>query len=235
MDMINGISRIDWKQVCSDLDQKGFARIPNILTESDCLTLRRHYNDNSLYRNVINMKRYRFGLGEYKYYSYPLPSVIEELRMATYSEIAPLANDWMSKLKLSQRYPDQHDKLISLCHDQGQKRPTPLILKYEKGGFNTLHQDLYGDLFFPFQMVCMLSKPSVEFTGGQFVMVEQIPRAQSRAHVIELARGDAMIFTCNYRPVQGIRGFYRCNMKHGVSEVISGERYALGIIYHDAK
>ena len=205
-----------------------------MLSPDECAHVRGFYDDGELFRSVINMQRYRFGKGEYKYFSYPLPPIIQALREQIYPQLVPLANAWMKYLNIDHVYPANHAELIALCRAKNQSRPTPLILKYEPGGFNTLHQDLYGDVYFPFQIVLVLTQPGEDYTGGEFVMVEQTPRAQSRAEVIAPALGDAVIFTTNYRPLKGARGYYRATMKHGVSEVKTGERYSLGIIFHDA-
>lgn len=180
------------------------------------------------------MKRYRFGEGEYKYFNYPLPSLIQTLREQFYRPLSGIANEWMEKLSISKQFPETHAELIIQCQLQAQKRPTPLILHYTAGGFNTLHQDLYGEVYFPFQIVFVLTQHGHDHEGGELVLVEQVPRAQSKAEVIKPNQGDALIFTTNFRPVKGARGYYRANMKHGVSEVKSGERFALGIIFHDA-
>ncbi len=225
---------MDWKPVYSALNEKGFAVIPGLWSAGECEKIRGYYDDVDQYRNVINMERYRFGRGEYKYFKYPLPPTIQQLRHSFYAPLAELANQWMSALGIAENYPDNHEGLILRCQAKGQSRPTPLILKYTTGGFNTLHQDLYGEVYFPLQVVIALSQHGRDFDGGEFVMTEQAPRAQSKAQVITLNEGDAMIFTTNFRPVKGVRGYYRAAMKHGISEVRSGERYALGIIFHDA-
>jgi hypothetical protein len=180
------------------------------------------------------MKRYRFGQGEYKYFSYPLPPAIQTLREQLYTPLATLANQWMDRLSMKDRFPMTHPELLEACQAEGQNRPTPLLLRYETGGFNTLHQDLYGAVYFPFQVVFVLSEAGKDYEGGEFVLIEQLPRAQSRAEVIHIAKGDALIFTTNFRPVKGSRGYYRARMKHGISPLRSGTRYALGIIFHDA-
>jgi uncharacterized protein len=225
---------IDWIEIKNELRTRGFAKIPGMLSEEDCLQLRKMYADPSLYRNVISMERYRFGKGEYKYFAYPLPEKIQTLREELYPNLAEVANEWMAQLGIDKNFPLRHEKLIEQCNDAGQSRPTPLILRYEAGGYNTLHQDLYGDVYFPFQVVFALSQRGVDYEGGEFVLVEQIPRAQSRAEVITLDLGDALIFTTNFRSMKGTRGYYRATMKHGISEVKTGVRYALGIIFHDA-
>jgi len=217
------------------LHQCGYVRLPKVLSQSDCAILRNMFSDEALFRSVIEMGRYRFGKGRYKYFQYPLPPIVENLRKEFYPELAVVANQWMEALGLDERFPDRHHELIEKCIQHGQARPTPLILGYEAGGYNTLHQDLYGEIFFPFQVVFMLSEPRKDFEGGEFVIVEQIPRAQSRAHVIHLEEGDALIFTTNFRPVKGTKGFYRATMKHGISEVRSGHRFAMGLIFHDAR
>jgi hypothetical protein len=180
------------------------------------------------------MKRYRFGKGEYKYFRYPLPPAIHVLREELYKPLSKIANDWMQKLYIDVQYPEQHIDLIEKCREKNQHRPTPLILHYKVGGFNTLHQDLYGEIYFPFQVVLVLTQHGRDHEGGEFVLTEQVPRAQSKAEVIMPNQGDAVIFTTNFRPVKGSRGHYRANMKHGVSEIKWGERFALGIIFHDA-
>ena len=225
----------DWLHIHRSLDDKGFVRIQSLLTKEDCEYFCKLYDRNDIYRNTIDMKRYRFGMGEYKYFNYPLPPYLENLRATLYPGLAPLANEWMQRLSITTSFPSQQNELLNLCHDAGQTRPTPLILKYGNGGFNTLHQDLYGEIYFPFQVVIMLRQKGVDYEGGEFVMTEQVPRAQSFAHVIPANQGDAIIFTTNFRPVKSTRGYYRAAMKHGISEVTSGERLALGVIFHDAR
>ena len=229
------VKHLNESEITSALERQGFAYLPAILSAQQCDNIRRLYNEEKLFRSTINMERYRFGSGEYKYFSYPLPDLIQSMRSELYPLLAPAANDWMEKLKLDVRYPDDHAAFLAWCHDNGQRRPTPLILRYESGGYNTLHQDLYGDVYFPFQVVFMLTNPGKDFDGGDLVFVEQLPRAQSKAYVLNPARGDAVIFTTNFRPVKGARGFYRTKMKHGVSPITSGVRYTMGIIFHDAK
>ena len=225
---------IDWETSYASLNEEGYAIIHGVLSREECQELRKYYPENQLYRSTINMQRYRFGKGEYKYFSYPLPSKIQQLRASLYGPLASLANEWMKKLSIEIDYPLQHEGLILQCAEKGQHRPTPLILQYETGGFNTLHQDLCGEVYFPFQVVFVLSESGKEFEGGEFVLVEQLPRAQSRARVIKPTQGDALIFTTNFRPVKGSRGYYRAKMKHGISPLTSGARHALGIIFHDA-
>lgn len=225
---------IDWTELYQRLDSKGFATIPKVLSIPECDHIKSFYDDSPLFRNTINMERYRFGKGEYKYFTYPLPPTIQALRSTFYKPLSVLANAWMRNLNLGVSFPENHEQLLKVCQDQNQGRPTPLLLKYGKGGYNTLHQDLYGDVDFPFQVVLVLSQSGKDFEGGEFVLTEQIPRAQSKASVVKLNQGDALLFTTNFRPVRGTRGYYRASMKHGISEVTAGERYALGIIFHDA-
>jgi hypothetical protein len=196
--------------------------------------MKRLYPEEGLFRSTINMQRYRFGKGEYKYFKYPLPSNIESMRRELYTPLVSIANDWMSRLRIDIQYPENHADFITRCHSKGQVRPTPLILRYSEGGFNTLHQDLYGEIFFPFQVVLMLSQRQVEYEGGELVFVEQLPRAQSKAEVVCAEQGEAVIFTTNFRPVKGTKGFYRSKMKHGISPLKSGTRFAVGIIFHEA-
>ncbi len=228
------LTQILWNNIYRSLNEMGYAIIPSILSKEECKDFRLLYDEDNSYRSTINMQRYRFGNGEYKYYSYPLPPLIQYLRTKLYEPLAIIANEWMKKLSKEMQFPLQHQELINKCVENGQLRPTPLILHYETGGFNTLHKDLYGGVYFPLQAVIPLSQTGVDFEGGEFVLVEQIPRAQSKAEVIQLNEGDALIFTTNFRPIKGTKGYYKANMKHGVSQLKSGERYALGIIFHDA-
>jgi uncharacterized protein len=232
--MTIGIDKIDWQLITEAMHQNGYAIIPNLIDNATCEDQKTNYSNASSYRKTVVMERYRFGLGEYKYFNYPLPSVIQTLREQIYPHLAPIANTWMQVLNIGTRFPTVLDDLLRLCHENGQKKPTPLILKYGKSGFNTLHQDLYGDIFFPIQTVLFLNQPEEDFTGGEFVLTQQTPRAQSKAIVLKPNKGDMLIFTTNFRPVKGSKGYYRVNMKHGVSEVHSGERHTLGIIFHDA-
>ncbi|HEV8513083.1 MAG TPA: 2OG-Fe(II) oxygenase [Cyclobacteriaceae bacterium] len=231
---MKNVNEISWPEIKSSLNEKGFALIPEVLSKKDCIELINLYPKQGLYRNVINMQRYRFGQGEYKYFNYPLPNLIQKLREEFYVPLATLANQWSSLLADEPTYPETHSDFIALCHKHKQDRPTPLILHYQSGGFNTLHQDLYGEIYFPFQVVFVLSQHGADYDGGELVMTEQLPRAQSKANVIVPNQGDALVFTTNFRPVKGTRGYYKSKMKHGVSELKSGERYALGIIFHDA-
>ncbi|PZR35650.1 MAG: prolyl 4-hydroxylase subunit alpha [Azospira oryzae] len=224
---------MNWKEIYDSLNTKGFAKLPNVLSTEKCTQLIGLYGQ-PLYRSTVNMQRYRFGQGEYKYFSYPLPELIQQHRSELYPSLASLANQWMNILGIDIHYPASHEEFITSCHHKNQLRPTPLLLRYQQGGFNTLHQDLYGEIYFPFQVVFILTQKGRDHEGGELVITEQIPRAQSKATVVHANQGDAVIFTTNFRPVKGSRGHYRATLKHGVSEVTAGERYALGIIFHDA-
>jgi len=227
------IKNLDWDQINNTLHDKGFVIIKKVLDEKNCDILINDYEADA-YRKTVNMERYRFGYGEYKYYKYPLPAIISDLREGVYPQIVPVANKWMAELGIDKRFPQTHEEMKQLSHKAGQTKPTALILKYAKGGFNTLHQDLYGEVYFPIQMVFMLDQHNSDYTGGEFVIAEQIPRAQSKANVLTPGMGDMVLFTTNFRPVKGSKGYYRVNMKHGVSPVHSGKRHSLGIIFHDA-
>lgn len=226
---------INNKTLVEQMHQHGYAIIPGVLTAAECDELKAAYDNPALYRKTVSMERYRFGAGEYKYFQYPLPDLIQRLRTTIYPQLAPIANDWFRMLHIDQQFPLTHEELLAQCKASQQDKATVLILKYAQGGFNTLHQDLYGDVYFPIQMVFVLSEPEVDFTGGEFVLTQQVPRAQSKAIVLKPGRGDVLIFTTNFKPEKGTKGYYRVNMKHGVSEVRSGSRYALGIIFHDAQ
>jgi len=232
--IIERLQEKDWNQTTEDMHRQGYAIIPEALTKKECEDLARSYHDPALYRKTIFMERYRFGAGEYKYFKYPLPSLINDIRQTVYPHIAPIANKWMEVLQIEQRFPRTHEELKQQCREKGQDKPTILILKYGTGGFNTLHQDLYGDIWFPMQAVLFLNEPGEDYTGGEFVLTEQIPRAQSKANVLQPKRGDILLFTTNFRPAKGSRRYYRVNMKHGVSPLHSGHRHTLGIIFHDA-
>lgn len=226
---------IAWQQVCRDLDERGFVLVPGVLTKSICDEIARQYINDHLFRSQIDMSRYAFGQGEYKYFSYPLPDVVQQLRTSIYPHLAPLANQWRERLDgTTPRYPKNLSEFIEQCHQAGQNRPTPLLLKYAAGDFNCLHQDLYGEVVFPFQVTFLLSRPESDFEGGEFVLAEQRPRRQSRVEVISPNQGDAIIFSVHHRPVRGAHGHYRANLRHGVSTIRSGNRYTLGIIFHDA-
>ncbi len=225
---------MNWIYHHTQLNEKGFSVVPNVLSPAECQHLSGMYFDNALYRSTVNMQRYRFGKGEYKYFNYPHPPVIQSLREIFYNPLSVLANEWMDKLNTSIKYPPSHQQFLEQCKANNQLRPTPLLLRYEVGGFNTLHQDLYGEISFPFQVVFVLTQQDKDHQGGEFVLAEQIPRSQSKVEVLKPNQGDALIFTTNSRPVKGLKGFYRAKMKHGVSEVKAGVRYSLGIIFHDA-
>ena len=234
MNILEKIQNADWKSVTESMHDQGFALIEDLLDYTDCEELIKNYTAKENYRKTINMERYRFGSGEYKYFSYPLPVLIQNIRATVYPKLAPIANQWMQALSINKQFPDSFDALLELCHASNQTKPTVLILKYGPGGYNTLHQDLYGDIFFPIQAVIFLNEPEDDYTGGEFVLVQQTPRSQSKAVVLKPKKGDMLIFTTNFRAVKGTRGYYRANMKHGVSEVRTGNRHTLGIIFHDA-
>jgi hypothetical protein len=234
-DITHKIDGLDWQMISEQMDRTGFAIVPKLLAYDDCRQFVGSYHDQHLYRKTISMERFRFGLGEYKYFNYPLPELIEAIRQKVYSRLVPIANRWMCNLEINREYPQTFEEFQKLCHANKQTKPTVLILKYGKGGHNTLHQDLYGDFFFPIQAVLFLSEPEKDFTGGELVLTQQIPRAQSKAVVLQPRQGDMLFFTTNFRPVKGTKGYYRVNMKHGVSELHEGERHTLGIIFHDAE
>jgi uncharacterized protein len=228
------LARLDWAAIGVSLDDCGHARTPALLTGAECADLRALYAEDGRFRSRVDMARYRFGVGEYKYFANPLPGVVQELREHAYPQLAIVANRWEAALKTRVRHPAHLAGLATLCARRGQKKPTPLLLRYEAGGYNCLHQDIYGDVVFPIQLTVLLSEPGKDFEGGEFMLVEQRPRAQSRGSVVHLERGEAVIFTTRYRPASGARGFYRTNMRHGVSRILSGERYTLGVIFHNA-
>ncbi|MEO9964527.1 MAG: 2OG-Fe(II) oxygenase [Reichenbachiella sp.] len=228
------LSEIDWLSVTADLNQNGYAYISDVLSKEVCNELIGAYENPDLYRKIVVMERHRFGLGEYKYFDYPLLSIVQQLREDLYSHIRAVANLWQGVLKLGSQFPDTHEQWIEYCHSQGQIEATPLILKYGKGGFNTLHQDMYGEVYFPLQAAFFLNDPNTDYQGGEFVLTEQVPRAQSKVMVLKPDRGAVVIFASNFRPIKGSRGYYRATMRHGVSEVRSGNRHTLGIIFHDA-
>jgi hypothetical protein len=227
-------SNVDWMRVGDDLDARGSAVVRGVLDEEACARLRAMYADTARFRSRVVMARHGFGRGEYQYFAYPLPDIVEGLRAALYPRLAAIANRWEAALGRAMRYPETHEAYLRACHEAGQGRPTPLLLKYGPDDYNCLHQDLYGAEVFPLQAAFLLSGPGRDFTGGEFVMTEQRPRMQSRAEVAPLGLGDAVIFAVNERPVQGTKGVYRVKMRHGVSRVRSGERFTLGVIFHDA-
>jgi uncharacterized protein len=226
---------LDWPRIEAELDAFGVGLTGQILQEGECAALATLYADAGRFRSRIVMARHGFGKGEYQYFAHPLPNIIASLRAAVYKKLAPIANRWNGMLGIGQRYPAKLEEFLALCHANSQSRPTPLLLKYGVGDYNCLHQDLYGDLFFPFQMVILLSEPSRDFTGGEFTLVEQRPRMQSRPEVVPLRQGEAAIFPVQHRPMQGARGPYRVTMRHGVSRLRSGARYTAGVIFHDAR
>ena len=228
------IGAIDWQVVSDEMNNKGYAVLPKFLTLEQCKSLIARFDSTEEYRKTVVMERYRLGLGSYKYWDYPLPNLVQVLREGLYPKLAPIANLWMKVLRIDNCFPLSYKDLQAACHTAEQRKPTPLILKYGEGGYNRLHQDLYGEVFFPIQAACFLGEPEEDYTGGEFVLTEQVPRAQSKAIVLKPKRRDMIIFTTNFRPIKGTRGYYRANMRHGVSEVLSGERYTIGIIFHDA-
>jgi uncharacterized protein len=225
----------DWNAFTTELSSYGCAVLETLLTPDECREIAALYPHEEHFRSHIHMARHGFGKGEYRYFKYPLPNLIGGLRTALYPRLASVANDWNERMRIDERYPGAHAEFLKLCHDGGQTRPTPLLLQYVPGDFNCLHQDLYGDLAFPLQVAILLSDPGRDFTGGEFVLVEQRPRMQSRAEVVPLRQGDAVAFAVHNRPVQGSKGPYRVNLRHGVSRVRSGQRHTVGIIFHDAK
>ncbi|HEY3912750.1 MAG TPA: 2OG-Fe(II) oxygenase [Stellaceae bacterium] len=228
------VAAIDWPAVAAALDECGYATIPALLEAEACRRLAGLYADDDAFRSRVVMQRHAYGRGEYKYFRYPLPELIDALRRAIYPHLAPIANRWRERLREPEALPPTLDAYLAQCHRAGQERPTPLLLKYGAGDYNCLHQDLYGALVFPLQLTVLLSDPASDFTGGEFVLVEQRPRTQSRAEIVPLRQGDTVIFPVHHRPVEGARGFHRVTMRHGVSRVRSGERCTLGIIFHDA-
>lgn len=223
------------QNINNQLNEKGYACIGKILSDSDCDRVASWYEDENLFRATIEMERFRFGKGTYKYFKYPLPEMVADLRSSYYQKLVVAANAWMSDLNVQYEYPPDYDDFIQVNQRHRQVRPTPLLLKYEAGGFNRLHQDRYGEIYFPFQLVVVLSQQHVDFEGGQFVLTESVPRTQARAHVCSPDKGEAIIFTTQYRPVRGTRGYFRSTFKHGVSDITSGTRFALGVIFHDAE
>jgi hypothetical protein len=228
------IAQLPWPQLASDLDSTGSAQLPGLLTPSECAALSACYARSALFRSRIVMAQHGFGRGEYQYFAYPLPALVAQLRSALYVPLASIANRWHEALQLKTRFPPQHEEFLERCQRAGQARPTPLLLRYAAGDYNCLHQDLYGEQVFPLQLTVLLSAPQSDFRGGEFVLTEQRPRAQSRVEVLALERGDAVIFASRYRPGHGTRGVHRLTMRHGVSRVRAGERYTLGIVFHDA-
>jgi len=229
------LKNLNWPALEQSLWDYGYAKTPAVLTPTECAELIAFYADEGRFRSRIDMARYRFGIGEYKYFADPLPPLVQELRTHMYAFLAPIANRWLEALKKPERYPDHLPEFIAYCRKHGQTRPTPLLLYYETGGYNCLHQDLYGEVAFPLQLTCFLSRRQIDYTGGEFLLVEQRPRAQSRGEAIATEQGEIIIFTTRYRPAAGKRGYLRMQMRHGVSRILSGSRYTLGVIFHNAK
>ena len=229
------VQDIDWDSVAATLDADGCAVMERLLERSECETLASLYSEEPRFRSRVVMARHGFGRGEYKYFAYPLPPAVAELRSALYPKLASVANHWNERLRIDVRFPATHTEFLERCHAAGQTRPTPLLLQYGANDYNCLHQDLYGEHVFPLQATILLSEPGKDFTGGEFVLTEQRPRMQSRPHVVPLGQGDAVVFAVHHRPVQGTKGVYRVNLRHGVSRVRSGHRHTLGLIFHDAK
>ena len=229
------VEELDWSRIYRDLDERGYAKTPRILSENECEELKGLFGEEDRFRSVIDMRRLRFGSGVYKYFDSPLPEAVQGLRDAFYPPLSKVANDWAQKLGAKEAYPDTLEEFLALCHEKGQTRPTPLILRYEEGDYNALHQDVYGEVGFPFQVLTVLSRREEDYTGGEFLLVTQRPRAQSIGEAITLDQGQMLIFPNKHRPVEGKRGPYRVNVRHGVSPLRSGERYALGVIFHDSE
>jgi hypothetical protein len=227
-------SKIDWARVADDLDAFGCAVIPGLLAPGECEAVAALYERPALFRSRVVMQQHGFGRGEYQYFAYPLPAPLAALRASLYPPLAGIANRWQAALGIDTRFPDAHADYLARCHAAGQAKPTPLLLRYREGDYNCLHQDLYGELVFPLQVAVLLSRPGLDFEGGEFVLTEQRPRMQSRVEVVALGQGDAVVFAVNQRPVQGTRGVYRVAMRHGVSRLRRGIRHTLGIIFHDA-
>jgi uncharacterized protein len=229
------MQRNDWERISKDLDAQGSAVLPHLISGEDCRAVAALYSQDALFRSRVVMGRHGFGRGEYKYFSYPLPDLIAELRGAIYPHLVPVANRWNSAMGIDIRYPEKHNEFLDRCHSAGQTKPTPLLLQYEKDDYNCLHQDLYGEHVFPLQVAILLSEPGSDFEGGEFVMTEQRPRMQSRPEVVPLRQGDGVVFAVDHRPVMGTRGVYKVNLRHGVSRIRSGRRHTVGIIFHDAE
>lgn len=229
------LNALDWPRISQDLDTQGSAILERLISSDECRSLVAMYPKDDLFRSRVVMASHGFGRGEYKYFAYPLPQIVAKLRTELYPRLAPIANRWNTTMGIEIQYPESHAEFIKRCHDAGQNKPTPLLLQYASGDYNCLHQDLYGVHVFPIQVAILLSEPVKDFIGGEFVLTEQRPRMQSRPEVVPLRQGDAVAFAVHHRPVQGTRGFYRVNLRHGVSRIRSGHRYTVGIIFHDAK
>lgn len=228
------LSSLDWPRILAQIDHSGFGVIQSLFSPEDCAQVTALYPETDRFRRQIVMERHQYGQGEYQYFAYPLPAIAQTLRESLYPQLVPLANRWQQAMDQSAVFPEQLSDFLAVCHQAGQTRPTPLLLKYAAGDYNCLHQDLYGDHLFPLQAAILLSEPGRDFTGGEFVLTEQKPRTQARVQVLNLYQGDAVIFAVNQRPVPGARGCYRVDMKHGVSPLHAGHRHCLGIIFHDA-
>jgi uncharacterized protein len=231
----NRLAELDWTALHQSLWERGYALTPSLLTPDECTSLSEMYSDDKRFRSHIIMSRYRFGCGDYKYFDYPLPPLVQELRRHSYAYLVPVANEWNRALGVSGSFPEEHEQFLAVCQQHGQTRPTPLVLHYEADDFNCLHQDLYGAVAFPLQLTCFLSRVGIDYEGGEFVLVEQQPRAQSKAEVMAPEQGQILIFATRYRPVKGSRGYYRTNLRHGVSRVKRGIRFTLGVICHDSQ
>jgi len=228
------IASADWSSAATEMHDKGFAVVPGILTGEECERLKADYHNPAGYRKTVIMERHHYGKGEYRYFDYPLPALVQTIRTDIYPYLMPVANDWMKALNIDRRFPATHEALLQQCRDHGQSQATALILKYGRGGYNALHRDLYGDIYFPLQVALVLDEPGKDFTGGEFVLVRETPEGQSQAIVLNPGKGDMLIFTTSFYPLKSEAGYARAGMKHGVSEVCSGERHTLGIIFHDA-
>jgi hypothetical protein len=228
------IDNVDWEKVAADVNESGWSMLSGVLSPSEAAATAAMYSHQSAFRSTVMMARHGFGRGEYKYFSYPLPPLVAELRAAIYPRLSPIANHWNELMGIAARFPAAHGEFLARCHAAGQARPTPLLLQYGDGDYNALHQDLYGEHVFPLQAAFLLSEPGVDFTGGEFILTEQRPRMQTRAEVVPLGKGDAVVFAVHHRPQKGSKGYYRVNMRHGVSRIRSGRRHTLGVIFHDA-
>jgi uncharacterized protein len=234
-DSTDRVNALDWPRISQDLDTQGSAILERLIPSDECRAVAAMYPQDDLFRSRVVMARHGFGRGEYKYFAYPLPQIVAELRTELYPRLAPIANKWNTRMGIEIQYPESHAEFIKRCHNAGQNKSTPLLLQYASGDYNCLHQDLYGEHVFPIQVAILLSEPVKDFIGGEFVLTEQRPRMQSRPEVVPLRQGDAVAFAVHHRPVQGARGFYRVNLRHGVSRIRSGHRHTVGIIFHDAK
>jgi hypothetical protein len=233
-DISKRIAAVDWEGASADLDREGWTVLPRLLDTQECNSMASLYGPGEVFRSQVHMARHGFGQGEYRYFAYPLPQMVKQMRTLLYSRLAPVANRWNGRMGVDARFPADHAAFLERCHAAGQSRPTPLLLQYGPGDYNCLHQDLYGEHVFPLQVAIPLSRPGEDFTGGEFVLTEQRPRMQSQVSVVPLGQGDAAVFAVNSRPHKGARGDYRVKLRHGVSKVRSGKRHTLGIIFHDA-